>query len=416
MNRSASFSTPGAAQFRHHPGRSTLIRHGDRGASVDWRAEPAVVGHRRLVHRTANGDEIPVPICATPAMIGSAGIVVAGYDGVVRFLDPTLTKEYWNIRLRAGVYAPIVVDPRGPGMLVGCIDGTVARLGLKGALEWSTPLGELPIYPAPLVLVAPRLLVVATYHGWCFGLDLDDGSVRFHLRLPRPWHAAQGGLAAWRDPYASPAAITDEIFVQCCAERALLIDARGMVLSDHAIAAPVRASPVFNPRTREVLVVSATGDCRFISTESGEARWGPALGARVVASPAVSGSVAAIGTTDGNLFGVDVESGLVAWRKPDFTPRDHSSVALLPSGDFVLTTERGNAAAVRACDGRFLWESDQRLGQGDQDPRMDLTPLAAPDGHLYCASYSGNVYSFVFPEMSPLSQGASEATRDDAAP
>lgn len=416
MNRGAGFSTPGPASFRHHSGRSTLSRNNDRDAAVDWHVEPAVVGHRRLVHRRTSGDEIVVPICSTPAIIGSAGIVLAGYDGVVRFLDPTLTKEYWSTRLRAGVYAPIVVDPRGPGVLVGCIDGTVFRLGLKGALEWSVPLGGLPIYPAPLVLAAPRLLVVATYHGRCFGLDLDDGSMRFDLKLPQPWQVAKGGLAAWRDPYASPVATTDETFVQCCAESALLIDARGTILWEHVVAAPIRASPVFIPETDEVLVVSTNGDCRFISTKSGNARLGPALGARVVASPAISGRVVAIGTLAGDVFGVDVDSGLVAWRKAGFTPRDHSSVAVLPSGDLVLTTERGNAAALRACDGRFLWESDQRLELGDQDPRMDLTPLAAPDGHMYCASYSGNVYSFVFPEMSTLSPQASEAGSDDAIP
>ena len=268
MNRGSTFSSPGLAQFRHHPARSILSRDGDQRAGFEWCAEPAVVGHRRLVHRNASGEEIPVPVCATPAIIGSAGIVLAGYDGVVRFLDPNLTKEYWTTRLRAGVYAPVVVDPMGPGVLVGCIDGNIARLSLKGMLEWLVPLGELPIYAAPLVLPAARLLVVSTYHGRCFGLDLDDGSIRFDLELPRPWHAAKGGLAAWRDPYASPAAITDETFVQCCAESALLIDARGTVLWEHSIGAPIRASPVFIPRTCEVLVVSANGDCRCRSCAS----------------------------------------------------------------------------------------------------------------------------------------------------
>jgi outer membrane protein assembly factor BamB len=416
VNPSAAFSSLGPARFRHHPGRSTLSREADEGVGVDWCAEPAVVGYRRLVHRKASGEEIPVPICATPAIIGSAGIILAGYDGVVRFWDPSLIKEYWSTRLGAAIYAPLVVDPTGPGVVVGCIDGSVARLGLKGAVEWRVPLGDLPIYPAPLVLAAARLLVVATFHGRCFGLDLNNGSIRFDLKLPRPWHAAKDGLASWRDPYASPVAITDETFVQCCAESALLIDARGTVLWERAIGAPVRASPVFIPGTDEVLVVSAKGDCRFIVIESGSVRSGPTLGGRVVASPGVSGGVAAIGTIAGDIFGVDVESGSIVWCKAGFTPSDHSSIAVLPSGDFVVVTERGNAAALRASDGRFLWESDQRLGLGDQDPKMDLTPIAAPDGHLYCASYSGNVYSFVFPEMSSPSPCAPEIGDTDGAP
>ena len=417
MNRNMMFSTLGLAQFRHHPGRSTLTRDDDQGTNVNWRAEPAVVGHRQLVHRkTSDGEEIPVPVCATPAIIGSAGIVLAGYDGVVRFLDPSLTKEYWSTRLRAGVYAPVVVDSAGPAVLIGCIDGSIARLSLKGALEWSVQLGELPIYPTPLVLEALRLLVVATYHGRCFGLDLDDGSIRFNLELPRPWHAAKNGLAAWRDPYASPIAITDETFVQCCAKSALLIDACGTILWEHTMDAPVRASPVFVPKTDEVLVVSTNGNCRFISTESGNARCELMLGSRIVASPAASGCVVAFGTMTGELFGVDAESRLIAWRKTGFAPHDHSSIAVLPNGDFVLTTERGNSAALQASAGQFLWESDQRLGLGSQDPRMNLTPLASPDGHLYCASYSGNVYSFVFPEISSLPPKVVDTDDDDAAP
>lgn len=410
MSRVSALSAPGLADFRHHPGRSTLIREGDKCANVHWTKEPAVVGHRRLVHCKASGEEIPVPVCATPAIIGSAGIILAGYDGVVRFLDPSLTKEFWSIRLRAGVYAPLVVDSKGPGVLVACIDGTIARLSLRGALEWSVSLDDLPVYSAPLVLAAARLLVVATYHGRCFGLDLDDGSIRFDLELPQPWHAANGGLTAWRDPYASPAAVNDEKFVQCCGESTLLIDACGEVLWEYASGASVRASPAFIPRTDEVLVVTATGDCHFILATSGEARCGPALGARVVASPAVSGYIAGVGTNAGDFFGVDVEKGMVKWRKAGFAPRDHSSVAVLPSGDFILTTERGNTAALRASDGRFLWETDQRLGLGDHDPRMDLTPLAALDGHLYCASYSGSVYSFMFQEVSSLPPSLSEVS------
>lgn len=415
MTLEARFSAFGAAHFRHHPGRYALTARGSQFTDIDWRAEPAVIGHRQLIHCKASGEEIPVPVCSTPVVIGSAGIIVAGYDGVVRFLSSTLTKEYWNVRMRASVYAPMVVDPVGPAVILGCTDGCIARLSLKGVLEWSVPLGELPIYAAPLILAQARLLVVSTFHGRCFGLDLDNGTVRFQLALPRPWHTSKGGLAAWRDPYASPAATAKDMFVQCCAESALLIDAQGIVHWERGMGAPIRASPAFVPGTDEVLVVASNGECRFIHGRSGEVRWGLALGARAVASPAVSGLVAAIGTTTGDLVGVHVERRLVLWRKAGYAPRDHSSVAVLPSGDFVVTTERGNAAAVGASDGAFLWETDQRLGLDRHDPKMDLTPLASTDGNLYCASYSGNVYCFAFPSREP-SRASNDVIDDEAAP
>ncbi len=383
-------------RFRHDPRRLVLAVREEGVSTFDWRTEPAIVGHSSLTHTRKNGEQISVPICATPAIVADVGAVVASFDGFVRLHDPLLQKTYWGACLGSAIYAPVAVDPERPGFLVCCVDGTVARFGLKGELEWSTPLGDHPIYAAPLVMASGRTLVVATFRNRCFGLSLDTGSMRFDLALPKPWHTSIGGLNAWRDPYASPVAVTDSSFAVCCAECMLRVAIDGTVLWTIWTGCAVRASPVLVERTGEIFVVGVDGSCRFLNVESGHRRDGPNLGAKVVASPAISGGIVAIGTTTGAVSGLDAGSGTIAWTVWGFAPRDHSSFHVLPSGDFVVTSERGNAVALQASDGRFLWETDQRLGLSGHDPSMDITPVASHDGYMYCASYSGHVYSFRF--------------------
>jgi hypothetical protein len=69
---------------------------------------------------------------------------------------------------------------------------------------------------------------------------------------------------------------------------------------------------------------------------------------------------------------------------------------VLPNGDFIAVNGRGNIVCLGRDTGTFQWESSQVLGLPDHEPSMDITPVAAPDGNLYCASYDGDVYRFFF--------------------
>jgi len=68
----------------------------------------------------------------------------------------------------------------------------------------------------------------------------------------------------------------------------------------------------------------------------------------------------------------------------------------MPDGNLIATSSRGNIIGRRRDDGGFLWETSQRLGLPDHDPAMDITPMAGPDGSMYCGSYSGVIYHFRF--------------------
>ena len=251
------------------------------------------------------------------------------------------------------------------------------------------------LYATPTVLPGSDVLVLAGFGSRCLGLELATGRQVFDRELPRPWHAAIGGSAAHRDPYASPAATADGTVVLGCAEHLLCLAPDGSELWRRELGAAVRSSPAAVHAVGEVAACSVDGTCHFLDARTGADRAQIDLGAKIVASPAVSGDILVVGTCDDEVVGIEVRRHQVAWRATG-APRDHTSFSVLPSGDFVATTTSGDAVARRRDDGRFLWRTSQLLGLGEHDPAMDVTPIAGSDGSMYCASYSGVLYHFRF--------------------
>lgn len=382
--------------FRHDPLKSTLVLPGRRGAPSRWWSEPAVCGHRRWSHHSRRLDgPVPVPICATPAVVTGAGVLAGGYDGRVRFHNRTLDRVYWERRLDGPIYASLVVDAARRRIVVATTGGTVACFDLRGELAWSVGTG-LPIHATPAVLPEADVLVVAGFGSRCLGLDLATGATIFARDLPRPWHAGYGGSAAHRDPYASPVATASGNAIVCCAEHVLCLAPDGTELWRLPLGRSVRSSPVALHTLGQVAVCPVDGGCVFLDNDTGRERGVVELGGKVVASPAVSGHIMAVGTQSGDAFGIDIRTRAVVWRAAHGAPHDHTSFTVTPDGGFVATVSRGNIVGLARDDGRFRWETSQLLGLPDLDPRLDITPVVGMDGSMYCGSYAGALYHFRF--------------------
>ncbi|MET7746281.1 PQQ-binding-like beta-propeller repeat protein [Streptomyces sp. NPDC005385] len=380
------------AAFRHDPVKSVLPGP---AAQVLWDREPAVCGYRRLSHRTRAGATVPVPVCSTPVVIGNEGVVVGSYDGRIRRYTPDLADVSWEHRVASPLYASLVVDPMRSTVVSAAVDGTVTCLGIDGGVIWKADVG-MPVYATPTLLHDAGLVVLTAFGSQCAGLDLSTGQQVFAVGLPSPWPAALGGSAAFRDPYAGPLALPGGDFVVGCAEHALRVTAAGQQVWQRNFGHSVRASPAFAAPTGEVIVCTVDGRCRFLDAESGHETAVIDCAGKITASPAVSGRIVALGTRHGPALGIDVLRHEIVWSAPGAAPRDHTSFTVLPNGAFAATTASGNVAARTSTEGRFLWETSQLLGLANHDPALDTTPVAAPDGSMYCGSYSGVIYRFRF--------------------
>ena len=161
-------------------------------------------------------------------------------------------------------------------------------------------------------------------------------------------------------------------------------------------------SPMFRGNLQHTGIYDATGVPRF-----NQIKWTFHTSGRVISSPAVSNGMIYVGSTDGNLYAVDLESGAQKW-KFETKVRVPSSPAV--SGSIVyFGSYDGNFYAVDAKTGQLKWKfqtgGERRFAakhiHGIQ-PAAETMPdpfdfyLSSPavwNGAVYFGSGDGNIYA-----------------------
>ena len=139
----------------------------------------------------------------------------------------------------------------------------------------------------------------------------------------------------------------------------------------------------------------------------GRVKWRFHTDGRVIASPAIVGRTAFVGSTDGNLYAVDLGQGTLRWKlKTDARITSSPAVA---NGMVYVVSYDGNLYAADAASGALKWKfatGGERRFAGTHlhgvlpvaermpDPfDVFLSSPAAYDGTVYFGSGDGNVYA-----------------------
>lgn len=381
--------------FRHQPAKS-LISGKPASRRFAWRSEPVLCAVRRnRFHNAKLGRDIDVPFNATPVVIEGVGVIVAGDDGFVRCLSADLSRQFWERRLSASVYASLIADVQRGCVIVCDTAGLVCAIDLRGALVWSADLKH-PVFATPCIDDSSDTLTIAAFGDRAFALSLDTGETLYESQLPAPWYAGSGSRAAERNPYASPAHAGAQGAVFCSGSHVVALDAAGQERWRVDVRAEIKSSPIVVDG--EVIVADVSGRCRFIDLKTGRVLQTLTLGAKVTASGAYAQGVVALGDVTGRVWGLDTGLRAVRWTSAFGAPAEYGSITLTPLGDFAATAHSGNCVCLDAKDGSFLWESSQVLGLPEQGTRMDTTPVIDRAGRLYAASYDGSLFQFCFAE------------------
>ena len=159
---------------------------------------------------------------------------------------------------------------------------------------------------------------------------------------------------------------------------------------------------MFRGNLQHTGIYDATGVPRF-----NQIKWTFHTGGRVISSPAVSNGIIYVGSTDGNLYAVDLESGAQKW-KFETKVRVPSSPAV-SGGTVYFGSYDGNFYAVDATTGQLKWKfqtgGERRFAakhiHGIQ-PAAETMPdpfdfyLSSPavwNGAVYFGSGDGNIYA-----------------------
>ena len=169
-----------------------------------------------------------------------------------------------------------------------------------------------------------------------------------------------------------------------------------------SLAVHAQDAPMFRGNAQHTGVYSATG----VASLSG-LKWKFHTNGMVIGSAAVSGGLVYVGSTDGNMYAVDAESGNQKW-KFDVKSRVVSSPAV-SEGVVYFAAYDGNFYAVGSADGQVKWKfktGGERRFAGKHlhgvQPASETMPdpfdvyLSSPvvwNGAVFFGSGDGNIYS-----------------------
>lgn len=167
-------------------------------------------------------------------------------------------------------------------------------------------------------------------------------------------------------------------------------------------AASAQTVPMFRGSLQHTGVYSGSGVPSF-----SKVKWKFHTHGQVISSPAISGGMAYVGSTDGNLYAVDLESGTQKWK---FSTKVRvTSSPAVDNGVVFFASYDGNFYAVDALSGQLKWKFQtagerrfagrnlhgiQPSGETMPDPfDFYLSSPAVWNGAVYFGSGDGNVYA-----------------------
>jgi len=232
----------------------------------------------------------------------------------------------------------------GDTLLVGTSDGELVALSTgNGAQKWRAQLGS-EILSVPRVV--GDLIVVHTIDDSVHGMELADGSRRWRFAYQAPILTLRGS--------STPAVVGEDVIVGFSGGKIARLEPEAGV--------PLWETTVTPPHGRSELDRIADID----------------------ADPVVVGNAVYVGTYNGDLAAVDVDTGSVLWR------RELSAYAGLAADDSALyiTDSDDNIWAANPADGSGLWRQEKLAHRRLTAPALLGSYLAVGDleGYLHLLS------------------------------
>jgi outer membrane protein assembly factor BamB len=139
---------------------------------------------------------------------------------------------------------------------------------------------------------------------------------------------------------------------------------------------------------------SSDGNLYALDLASGRERWRYAAGEEVGTTPLVQDGTVFVSTLQDTLVAVDAESGKWKWhlrreQPSGFTVRGAASPSVADGRVYAAFSD-GTVTAVDVATGQVRWE--RRVAPPGQFVDVDSTPIPR-EGRLYVAAYSGAVYA-----------------------
>ena len=296
----------------------------------------------------AGNDEIdPVALYGTPAFMGEEMVLVPTYDGVLYALERESGNLRWQYDTGDALIGGVAVSEAGDAAYFGSANGNVYALDAEGVPIWSAPFEtDEPVWSTPSL--AGDTLFVTSLDRRVYAIAVETGAQRWEFK-------ADAGIGS------TPVVAGGSVFVGA-------FDSQLRALGETSPYErwSVKADNWFWSRPLEaagtVYAGSLDGRVYAIDAATGEERWPPFdAGGPIRAAPALVGEVLFVVDTDGNIHGIDTETGAAAFAAPfaigdevlaDLLVRESPGETEPP--ELVIVTTAGNLVRVDPVDLRQI--------------------------------------------------------------
>lgn len=297
----------------------------------------------------------------------------------------------------------------GSRLLFGTESGTVYALDSRsGALLWRRSIGS-PVSSTPAVLAERAYFT--TWDNVLHALDVGSGRELWRRDLGR----TIGQTDYWEYCVSSPVLAQGGVYVGSGSGRLFAIDhASGRIIWSSDIGARIRSTPLLTGD--RVIVGTNSGHVVAVDRSNGRILWRFATeGAAhdfsfkdndtrsVVTAPIVIGDIVIAGGRDGNVYGIDLQTGAKRWQET----HDGGSWILGLAGDGSrFYSGSGSAFIVQAAEpasGKEIWRAPTANAMfGGLARAGNVLVSNGSNGHLFGfdADSGGQLWRFRLPDMS----------------
>jgi outer membrane protein assembly factor BamB len=293
---------------------------------------------------------------------GSSDDSGAAGTSAVRTDAPELTVR-WTVPTGNAVISSPAVDGAAAGevVAVGSNDQSVYAINGDGSVRWKEPTGG-RVRSSPAV--ADGVVFVGSDDAHLYALDLATGG--------RVWPPARAGTLQ-----ISGGAVVAGDQVLIGSDRLYAFGrADGAPLWSLPMGRPIESTPAVDGST--AVVGSTDGVVHGVDLGTRTERWHKATGASVVSSPTIDGGVAFVGSDDHRLYAFRVTDGSILWSRDLGSPVVSSP--LVTTDRVVVGTVGGRLVAVDRSGGKVLWDYDAAADVASSPTLVGSTVVVGTEG------------------------------------
>lgn len=343
--------------------------------SADWDFDD------RVPPRHVASIVFPERVWSVPSRITERTMVMGCWDNAVHCICLDRLTRAWRLETSGPVYSsPAVL--RDGRFVIGCEDHRLRLVGPDGRCLWSF-VAEGAFHATATVDEAAGIVFAGNYDHRMYALDLETGALR--------WYRCYDS-AVEDDIYSSPALSDRGTIIFGTNDALVCLDRDGRELWRTTAGGRFEGTAALDYALGiGVVGTEIGGRVRVFEIASGAILAEHATGGHVVSCPSLSRTgLAYVGSNDGHVYGIDLATGALRWKRHVGCEFRYTPFTTLPSGNALFTGVDETVHCLSAEDGAPLWALTIAGG-------CHSSPLITSRGDLVVGSHRNAVHVFRWP-------------------